>query len=283
MKRSISSIARTEYLRWITNPRILIIGILIVFIRSLAIEPLLEHAEKMGDKLHVLEPFIAAGNSSVLVMLIPLFFLILMSDYPKVTGETLFFIQRSGRIRWYLGQFVFRLIALFSYLGGLLLGTMLFSGGVWKPSWSDVVTKFKAFFPDESLSFASKLLPSNLYNQMTVGMALLHTVLLIGCYLILLSEILCFFKLIHKGQAGIYAVVLLIAAGMVTCTLGVKEKWIFPMAHTIPWVHFDIILRESQSPIWHSYLYFVIAIGTMVLLNLHFVRRMQFYNTENTD
>lgn len=91
--RCIVSVARTEYLRWITNPRVIIVGVLLVFMRTLAVEPLLERATKFGEKLNILEPFAAIGNSGMLVMLMPCVFLILISDYPKMTGSTLFFIK----------------------------------------------------------------------------------------------------------------------------------------------------------------------------------------------
>ena len=46
-------------------------GVLLVFMRTLAIEPLLERAAKMGIPLNILEPFAAIGNSGMLVMLMP--------------------------------------------------------------------------------------------------------------------------------------------------------------------------------------------------------------------
>lgn len=86
------SVARSEYVKWITNPRIIIIGVLIIFMRTLAVEPLIERAEKMDLLLDILEPFAAVGNSGMLVMLMPCVFMVLVSDYPKMTGNTLFFV-----------------------------------------------------------------------------------------------------------------------------------------------------------------------------------------------
>ena len=53
------AVAKSEYIRWITNPRMILMGILIVFMRTLAVEPLLERAAKMGLPLNRMEPFIA--------------------------------------------------------------------------------------------------------------------------------------------------------------------------------------------------------------------------------
>lgn len=105
--RCVFVVARTEYLKWLTDPRVIIVGVLLVFMRSLAVEPLLERAVKFGEKLNILEPFVAVGNSGMLVMLMPCVFLVLISDYPKMTGSTLFFIRRTGKTNWFWGQVLF--------------------------------------------------------------------------------------------------------------------------------------------------------------------------------
>ena len=84
--RKIWAVARTEWLKWVCNPRMIIIPVLTVFIYSYAITPLLERSEKMGEPLNLLEPLIAVGNSGMLTLIIPLVFLTLMSDFPKTDG-----------------------------------------------------------------------------------------------------------------------------------------------------------------------------------------------------
>lgn len=61
--RAIWNTARCEFIKLITNPRIIIVGIMLVFIKTLVIEPLVGRAEKYGEPLNILEPFIAVGNS----------------------------------------------------------------------------------------------------------------------------------------------------------------------------------------------------------------------------
>ncbi|MBQ8121180.1 MAG: hypothetical protein IJ172_10450, partial [Ruminococcus sp.] len=158
--RCILAVARTEYLRWLTDPRVIIVGVLLVFMRSLAVEPLLERAVKFGEKLNILEPFVAVGNSGMLVMLMPCVFLILISDYPKMTGSTLFFIRRTGKTNWLWGQVLFLLMAIATFLLAVLIGSALVSGGAFAGSWSNTVTKYAARFPNEADSFVSQLLPS---------------------------------------------------------------------------------------------------------------------------
>lgn len=278
--RCILAVARTEYLRWLTDPRVIIVGVLLVFMRSLAVEPLLERAVKFGEKLNILEPFVAVGNSGMLVMLMPCVFLILISDYPKMTGSTLFFIRRTGKTNWFWGQVLFLLMAIATFLLAVLVGSMLVSGGAFSDSWSNTVTKYAARFPNEADSFVSQLLPSNLYNQLSLFSAVLHTIALMTMYLFSLSLIIYFFKLIHIQSFGLFAAIFIVAAGVMTCSLKSQSMWAFPMANTIVWLHYDEILSRRNFPVWCSYAYFATAITVLLTLNACAARKLQLYNIE---
>lgn len=278
--RCILAVARTEYLCWLTDPRVIIVGVLLVFMRSLAVEPLLERAVKFGEKLNILEPFVAVGNSGMLVMLMPCVFLILISDYPKMTGSTLFFIRRTGKTNWLWGQVLFLLMAIATFLLAVLVGSMLVSGGAFSDSWSNTVTKYAARFPNEADSFVSQLLPSNLYNQLSLFSVVLHTIALMTMYLFSLSLIIYFFKLIHIQSFGLFAAIFIVAAGVMTCSLKSPSMWAFPMANTIVWLHYDEILSRRNFPVWCSYAYFATAITALLTLNACAARKLQLYNIE---
>lgn len=278
--RCVLAVARTEYLRWLTDPRVIIVGVLLVFMRSLAVEPLLERAVKFGERLNILEPFVAVGNSGMLVMLMPCVFLILISDYPKMTGSTLFFIKRTGKTNWLWGQVLFLLMAIATFLLAVLVGSMLVSGGTFAGSWSNTVTKYAARFPNEADSFVSQLLPSNLYNQLSLISAVLHTLALMTMYLFSLSLIIYFFKLIHIQSFGLFAAIFIVAAGVMTCSLKSPSMWAFPMANTIVWLHYDEILSRRNFPVWCSYAYFATAITALLTLNACAARKLQLYNIE---
>lgn len=278
--RSIMSIARSEYVRWLTNPRIIIIGVMFVFMRTLAVEPLLERAEKMNVPLTVFEPFEAIGNSGMLVMLIPCVFLILISDYPIISGNTLLFVHRTGKLNWFLGQLLFVVTAIFSYMGMLFLVSILISGGQFRTEWSETVRLYGAKFPDEFDSFASELLPSNLYNQIPLMTSVLQTFFLMSAYLFFLVLILYLFKLMHIKSAGLIAVFIVIGLGVASCSLKTSAMWYFPMANTIVWLHYTEILREPVVPIWRSYFYFTAGIAVLFTVNLIALKKLQFTNIE---
>lgn len=278
--KPILSHAKSEFIMWITNPRIIIVGILLVFMKSLAIDPLLERTVKYGEKLNIFEPFISVGNSALLVMLIPCAFLILISDFPTVTGNTLFFIQRTGKLNWFLGQFLFIIYAAITYLLFILTTSIILSNGSIDLKWSNTITKYNASFPNEANNYVSRLIPSNLYNQLSLTSALLYTFFFILAYLIIMSLILSFFKLINFHSVGLFSVFSIIGIGTALCFIETKGMWLFPTANTIIWKHFDKILSATSFPIYYSIIYFIVMIIFLISCNIVALSRMQFTNID---
>lgn len=280
MKRFLSkafAVARSEYLRWVVQPRMLTVGVLLVFMYQLVIAPLQARADRLGAPLNVLEPFTAVGNSGGLVMLIPLVFLILFSDYPRFSANSMLLMHRTGRAAWLAGQLLFAASAVISYLGAILLGAVLCCPrGICTANWSDAVTKYNAAFPQEIGSFGSMLLPAQLYDQIPLGRAFRLTLVWLFCYLMLLILILYLCRLLRAQMLGLAAVMLVIAGGVLTCALKTKWMWAFPMAHTIPWLHYDEILRAPVVPIGATAAFWAISLTVGTLACFAAVRRHDF-------
>lgn len=281
--KCIFSVARTEYLKWITNPRIIIVGVFLIFAHTLVVETLLERAEKVGYVMNVFEPFIAVGNSKILIMFIPCVFMILISDYPKMTGNTLFYIQRTGKTNWFIGQIIFIIMAIVSFMTILLISTICTSQGMLSLHWSDAVTKYISKFPREANNYASMLLPSNLYNQIPLYKALLETMALVSIYLLIISMIIYLFKLLHFHMIGLLAAVFVVAAGVLTCSINGYVKWAFPMANTIVWLHYEKILGKPIVPLWYSWIYLIVLAVMLIVLNYMAVRKYQYVNIEHIE
>lgn len=58
----------TEFVKWAADARMLIFGVLLIFIYSLVIDPLMGNAVLMGEPVNILEPFIAVENSGLLLL-----------------------------------------------------------------------------------------------------------------------------------------------------------------------------------------------------------------------
>ncbi|MCM1167478.1 MAG: hypothetical protein NC299_14880 [Lachnospiraceae bacterium] len=273
--KQILSVARTEYIGWLCSPRNIIVGVLLIFMKVLAIDPLAARAEKFGEKLVIFEPFIAVGNSGALAMFIPLVFLILLSDYPKLHGNALFGISRTGKRNWLCGQILFILFAIITFMSVVLAASILFSGGRFANDWSDAVTKYAARFPEEAYNFDSQLLQSNLYNQIPMITAVIQTFVLMSAYLLTLSLMLYLFKIL-TNRSGLAAAVAVIAAGVATTSLYSELRWAFPMANTMVWLHYTEILSEPIYPLWSSFIYFVGVIAILTAANFFSLKRLKF-------
>lgn len=272
------TVARCEYIKWLTNPRNIIFLVLVVFAKTLAIDPLTKRAAEYGGKMSLLEPFAAIGNSGLLVMLIPAVYLVLMSDFPKFDGNSMFYISRTGKMNWLFGQLLFALMSIVTCIFAVFLSVTLFSLGSAEVSfsWSECTRFYAARFPDKEFTFASQLLPSNLYNQISLISSVVYTVTLLTLYLFLLALILMFFKLLSLRSAGLFASLGIIALGTATCAVKTKIMWCFPMANTIIWLHYTAILSEPIMAIWFSYAYFAVAIIVLLTVSVILAKHANF-------
>ena len=273
-------IASIEYAKWICNSRMVLLIIMYIFIRVCVITPLLGRSVRMGQPLNLLEPFIAVGNSGFIVLILPIVYLTLMSDYPKTDGNSMMVLVRTGKINWLIGQLVFSFLTILSYLLILFLATILsvFPFAFLDNGWSLVATDYDYYFPEEAGSVTSALLPANLYNQMAPYQAVLGTFLFLTLYFFLLVSILLLFRLYKQKLVGFFISGSLIALGAACCSLKTPLMWILPMAHSVIWLHFDGRFRKQSVSIGGSVLYYVVSCTIVIILA---VRQMKWYSLDN--
>lgn len=276
------TVAVTEWMKWIRNPRIIIVLMLVVVAQKLAVEPLLERTAETQLLMNLFEPIIAVGNSGMLVMLLPAVFLILMSDFPVIESNSLLYVSRTGKRAWFWGQILFGVLSILTYLCGVFLLVSLSAAGNTEISltWSEATRTYVARNPTKADSFIAELLPSNLYNQLSLPHAILYTFSLLALYLFLLLVLLLLFAMLKKRSLGIFITYFTLLCGVITCSVRLDSMWIFPMANSIIWLHYTEILRKPVYPIQNSYLYFGVLIGLTLLLSRAFLRRMEFEQTE---
>ena len=161
--RQITCVFRREYIEWITNPRMLMCVVLVVMVREIVLLPMRNLSMGMGQPINAMEPVIAVANSGVLLLLMPLVYLVIMADFPRVSGNTYFYLTRTGRINWIMGQIVFQIVSLLTYLLFVIISTLVqtVSFSFLINGWSLVVTE------SDKSSAMYDLIPMNLYNQMS--------------------------------------------------------------------------------------------------------------------
>lgn len=265
--RQCFSCARTEYIKWILDARMIILGVLLIFIYNFAIEPLLQNSELMNEPLNVFEPFIAVSNSGTILLIIPLVFLTLIADFPKIDTNTVFYIIRVGRINWLIGQVIKLVMMAVSYLFVIFVGATvpMITRGFVSNEWSLVATDFVRRFPEKSGNYGVTLLPENLYNQLTILGAAVESYLLVFAYLLILGLLLLSFSLIKKKTAGFVLCGAVISLGTAFCSIKTSLMWTMPMANSIVWLHFTKYFRQPVVTMTFSIIYLVTFIAALLI------------------
>lgn len=269
--KCIFSCAHTEYMKWLLNTRMIVIGVLLIFIHSFVITPLQQNAALMEEPLNILEPFIALLNSEVVQLIIPLIYLTLIADQPRVDNTTIYYIYRIGRLNWLIGQIVKLIMMTVSYMLVIFFGAVIpmISKGFWYNGWSNSVVGFSEKFPQKSGNAGALLIPENLYNQLSVYESAVISAALTFAYLMTLGLILLSFTINKRKHAGFALCGILITLGTAFCSLKTKLMWTMPMANSIIWMHYTKYFREPEMPVWFSVCYMSGCI--LILLILSFV------------
>ncbi|MCM1055228.1 MAG: hypothetical protein NC394_06870 [Bacteroides sp.] len=262
--------AKTDFTKWALNSRMIILAVIVVFIYICAVQPLTENAALMGKPLNAIEPYVAALNSGSLLLIIPLGFLAISSDFPKIDGSAMFGLVRTGRINWFLGQMINLVIMCAAYLIFVFFASTIpvIVGSFWGNNWSDVAVYFSVELPDQAQSYGALLLPKNLFNHLTLASAAAQSTLFVFVYLVLLGMILMCFTIHGKKTAGVIICGALISIGSALCSTRADLMWALPMANSIVWLHFTEFRREPFFPIWCSAIYFAAFIVLLIVLCL---------------
>lgn len=283
--KKIFATARTEYVKWVCNPRMVMLVVLFCYIHGTVITPLLEHAEKMQSPLNILEPFIAAVNSEAMIIVVPALFLALFSDFPRTDGNTLFFLQRVGRLNWVIGQAAFAVMAVFSYLTVVCLMCVLpvMEKGFWANGWSLVVTEYGREYPEEAQSFACLILKGNIYNQMPPFQAALWGSVLMFAYLLMIAFLMLLCNAKKNKVLGILVVSAVIGFGTTMFIQNMPQMWLFPMAHSCLIAHFSTFFSKTKMSFGYSVLYLCGGILLLFFLSMGAMKRMNFESLQEID
>lgn len=278
-------IARIEFYKWITSPRMIVVAAMLIFILNFAITPLMEISREMNSPLNFTEPFIAVFNSRVLCLVTPAVYLFLISDYPKLDRNSLFCLHRVKKREWVLGQFLFFLMSAFSFTSVIFVFSLIpnCNDSFVANGWSLVVTRYGIYHPEKSSSFAATLIKEELYNQVAPYQAAAASFFLNFMYMLLLAMILLLFHVLNLRKLGVPTAISVIAIGS---ALGIFEgsgMWYFPMAHTMIYLHFTKHLREPVMSLYNSYMYFITVIFVILVMCLVMVRRTDFLNIDENE
>lgn len=258
----------SEYKRWLMQSKNITLLIGIVLVRKVVIVPLLDAAKSMNTPLQIWETSIAVGNSGLVLLLLPVFFIVLISDFPFLDSNLYFVLPRIGRKRWCVAQILFVYVSALSYVVFIIFTTFIqtaFESYVFD-GWSLVVTDYEDQFRIRTL------IPLNLYNQMSPVKAFLWTFLLLFLFTSLSASVILLGSSYGKKKLAVGAWIITIMLGMATTSLKITVQWIFPSSHAILWIHYDCYFRAVRFPVACSAL---ILLFLSILFNILSYRKMK--------
>lgn len=258
-RNKVFRVAKNEYIKWIRNPKMIVLLVMLIFSFDYVILELTEAADKMGEKLQIFEGFIGISNSQLLLMIIPIVFVGLMGDFPRVDGNAMFYINRVGKSNWLLGQMLFAVMAAGTYLLALLgFSVMTFLGRCFASNiWSEVTTKYYIFAPNDYASRVANLTTGRLYNNLPPIDAALNIMGLMFLFLVLIAMMLLVGFVSKARMVGIVMTTGILCLGNVLAYLENNIRWFFPTAHAILEIHFDEIYKEPIMDMRLSYIYYI--------------------------
>ena len=269
------NLSQMELMRLIRSTKMILLALFVIFINVQIITPLRALSVTMEHELSVFEPFAALGNSGFVVLILPFFFITMMADFPR-EGESQYFYQiRCSKRTWVISQIVYAvetsiMLTAFAFAASVLMSLDFISGST---DYSYAVTRYVALFPERAGEYVVELVPENLYNQIPLSVAVIHTALLLILYFIMLALLILVFALVKKKIAGLFLDGILILLGTVVCAGRMAYMWIFPMAHTITWLHYAEYQRKPVLPLSYSYLYFSVINVVLIILVVVLSRR----------
>lgn len=236
---------------------------------------LCEHAVAMGEPLNWVEPYIALNNSVIAVLIMPVFYLVLMSDFPVMEGSYLWSIYRMGKVRWVVTQMLFSFFSIVTILFGMFASAILSCWGSLTISgdWSNVVTRYYLAFPEDAQSPVAQLIQGDIYNQLGVGEAFVLSVSLTILTLLLYSAILLCGKVYGKKYLPLGICICLMGVGAAFSLMRTKLAFVFPPAHALLTGHLHEYMRREIFPYWMSYGYLLIALVAVLTAAIIGIKR----------
>lgn len=259
--KNILLVVRHEYVKYLFTPKLIIIPVILIPMREWVIVPIMKAAEEMDMPINILEPCIGILNSWLGVLLMTLAFIILISSFPTVDDNMLFYISRMGRKNWIIGEIVFLIAGSVTYWVAIIAGVVIQTQHISFISngWSMVITDHDKLYSGISGLKTAGIIPPNLYFQMTPYKAFLHSsgLLLLG---ILFCAMMFFIGSMYSRKLLFFVIVAIqVSAGCGLIAIDNTGEWLFPISHSILYLHYNTYFRAYIFPPWMSLVVFIVV------------------------
>ena len=125
--KQIIMVTAYNFRTWRKNPRVYLSFAIAFIFCFLLSDKVVQFADKHDTSMQLLEPFIWTFDDSKSILLSSMILIFLFADMPFVTTATPFFLMRTSRKKWLLGQGLYIVLATTIYMVFVMFTTSLIS------------------------------------------------------------------------------------------------------------------------------------------------------------
>lgn len=286
--RQIVYIALANFRRWHKNPQIILCFALAFVVCFLLSDKVLQFSLMHDTYLQMSEPFIWTFGDSQSVLTISLLLLLLFSDMPNLSNEVPYFMLRTNRRLWMMGQILYLIMAVFIFVFFIFLSTAFLSASRSYSAnmWSDTaaILGYSEIGRQIAVPAYVKVLELSLPIKCTV-----HVFLLMTGYALTMAGLILFLNLCRNNGGMIGGVLfsafsILMNPDIVASWFGISMDniryanilfgWLSPLNHATYYMHnfgYDNLPR-----LWMSYVYFSLLSVLFFVLSLFKIKNYSF-------
>lgn len=266
MKRIISVI-KYEFFETIRRPKILLVLFFIIVLYESTLSPMKNLCGETGLMLNIFEPFILMCTRSVNIILIPLIFIALISEFPNCKTDY-FRIIRINKREWLIGEIAFLSLTSLLMLIVLVIGTAIPMIGAADVSyaWSGFMTSLNENYPEKYLHNLRFTLESNVITHSLPISAAVYSFFIMWLNLMIYGLLILLGDLASKRMVLFAFTLSLAVLGGCSTLFNSGIKWIFPITHTQLGQHFNSIFSKINFPVYMSYLYLAAAVIIIIVI-----------------
>lgn len=280
----ILSISAYNFMRWRGNARIITVFLLDFILCYLLTDKAVQFAASHETTMQIFEAFIWTFGDSNAILLTSLLLMILFADMPFITTATPFYLLRTTRRLWVMGQMVYTAAATIIFMLFTLLATVLltmqnaFSGN----RWSRTAAALAYSGEGKNLNLPSAVKAIEMSRSWQSMMAVFGLVLL---YALVMVFVMLFFNIWKSQTMGIAAVVIFSGYGALlnpaniqkvfnlTDQLAYKARvwvgWLSPLNHATYYMHnfgYDKLPTLRQTALLGILLLILLLSGTVLAM-----------------
>jgi len=257
---------KSEYIKWLKSDKQIITAFSLICLYMYVLEPIKKYTLDFGEPINVIEPFIVFLTNGYCIPIILMTFMVLMIDFPDISGNSTFLLIRTGRTKWYRCQVMFvivsavSLIALFLIFAFFLMADKAYFANVWSNVQRLMNNSQYSQLRDQ---YPLSVLDLSVINNFGAAKATLYAIILMLLHLVFTAQLQMVLSLRFNKMIGLCGNLLVIGLGLISWMNDIKLKWLLPLSHsTIGW-HYDELYNKTIFPIWASLIY-MIAINAVI-------------------